>query len=164
MISTQSTQARKDARHCLIKIFESIQFLAIQGLAIRGHCEEYSNFIQLLHLRSNDDATLKAWLERSQYKWISHDIINEVLSLMSLYVQRELQKEITNYPFYAIMVDETSDVSKKEQMSVNIRIVDERLNIREIILGFYECTFTIAETLFEIVTDALQRFQLCYSK
>lgn len=48
-------------------------------------------------------------------------------------------------------------------MSINIRIVDKRLNIREIFLGFYECVFTIAETLFEIISDTLQRYQLSFS-
>lgn len=52
MVSTQSGQARKDARFCLTKIFEIIRFLTIQGLPLRGHNEQNSNFIQLLYLRS----------------------------------------------------------------------------------------------------------------
>lgn len=51
LLSKQLTQTRLDARHCLIKIFETIRFLAVQGLPMRGHKESQSNFIQLLHLR-----------------------------------------------------------------------------------------------------------------
>lgn len=114
MISDQCQQSKRHARNCLITIFETIRFLAVQNLPIRGHTEIGSNFIQLLHLRSKDNALLKAWMERSTYKWRSHDIINEILSIMSL------------------------DVSRKEQMSVNNRVVDDDMIIEEFFLGFYD--------------------------
>lgn len=48
MISNQLTKEKGEARFCLIKIFESIRFLAVQELPIRGHTEFNSNLIQLL--------------------------------------------------------------------------------------------------------------------
>ena len=58
-------------------------FLARQGIAIRGKIDETSNLQQLLLLRSADVDCLRTWLECSQYKWISHDIQNEILQLMA---------------------------------------------------------------------------------
>lgn len=164
MVNSQSAQAKKDARHCLIKIFETVRFLGIQCLPIRGHSESNSNFVQLLHLRSTDCPILKAWLDRPKYKWISHEILSEILSLMSYHVQKKLQNQLSIVPFYAIMADETADVSKKEQMSINIRIVDDKLVTHEKFLGFYECSYTTADILFATIKDALQRYNLSLSK
>lgn len=62
MISDQYLQSRRDARMYLINIFDTIRFLAVQNLPIKGHTEIESNFIQLLHFRSKDNALLKAWI------------------------------------------------------------------------------------------------------
>ncbi|XP_037032941.1 zinc finger MYM-type protein 1-like [Bradysia coprophila] len=165
MMSKQMTQARIDARFCLDKIFDTIKFLAMQGLPLRGHSEIYSNFIQLLHLRATDCPKLKFWLDSSKkYKWTSHDIINEMLALMSQHVQRQILSEISKQPFYAIMSDETTDISRKEQMSVNFRHVDESLRIHETFLGFYDTPSTDSETLFTVMKDVLLRFELPVNK
>lgn len=163
-ISKQNAEARIAARFCLMKIVESIRFLATQGIPIRGHSEEKSNFIQLLKLRSQDIPLLKSWMERSSYKWISHDIINEVLYLLSRTVQKKLLEKITSAPFYGIMGDETTNSSHKEQMSINFRAVDDCLNIDEYFLGLYETPFTDAETLFKVVRDVLLRFNLRFDR
>lgn len=73
----------KDARTALLKILSSVQFLCMQGLAVRGHTDAESNLVQLLKLRSHDVPQLQSWLERTSYKWISHDIINEMIELMA---------------------------------------------------------------------------------
>lgn len=165
MVSDQNAQARIDARFCLFKIFETVKFLAMQGLPLRGHTEIRSNFITLLHLRATDCPLLKTWLESSKkYKWTSHDIIDEMLTLMSLKVQRQLVSGISKPPFYAMMSDETTDISRKEQMSVNFRHVDEALVIHETFLGFYDTPLTDAEALFNVMTDVLLRFQLPHNK
>lgn len=164
MLSSQLMKDKQDARICLMKIFESIRFLAVQGLPLRGHIEENSNFVQLLHLRSLNQPLLEAWLGRSKYKWISHDVINEILTLMAMYVRRKLLSEIRKQPFYAVMAGETTDVSRKEQMSVNFRYVDENLVIHESFLGFYETPSTDSKTLFTILIDALIRFDLMLNK
>lgn len=164
MLSSQVMKEKQDARHCIINILESIKFLAIQGIPLRGYKEERSNFIQLLHLRSSDQPLLKAWMARSKYKWVSHDIINECLTLMAMSVRRKLVAEIKKQPFYAIMADETTDVSRKEQMSVNFRYVDESLLVHESFLGFYETPSTDAKTLFDILIDVLLRFDLQLNK
>lgn len=165
MLSNQHTQARIDARFCLTKIFETIKFLAMQALALRGHTEVHSNFIQLLRLRATDCPKLKCWLESSKkYKWTSHDIMNEMLAIMSQQVQRQILSEILKQPFYAIMSDETTDISRKEQMSTNFRYVDESLHIYETFLGFYDIPSTDADTLFTVIKDVLLRFELPINK
>lgn len=83
---------------------------------------------------------------------------------MSLNILRKLLPEIRAAPFYAVMADETTDISKKEQMSVNIRVVDDDIYIKEFFLGFYDTPRTDAETLFIVLNDALLRFELRINK
>lgn len=160
MLSSQLMKDKKDARCCLMKIFQSIRFLAVQGIPLRGRKEENSNFVQLLHLRSLDQPLLNAWMGRSKYKWISHEIVTEILTIMAMSVRRKLLTEIRNQPFYAIMADETTDVSRKEQMSINFRYVDECLAVHESFLGFYETPSTDSHTLFKVLLDVLTRFDI----
>lgn len=132
----------------------------VQSIPLRCHNEENSNFLRLLHLCSSDQPLLKVWMGWSKYKWISHDIVNEILTLLAVSVRRKLLTDIRKQPFYAIMADETTDVSRKEQMSVNFGYVDECLNVHESFLGFYETPSTNSQTLFNIVIDVLTRFDI----
>lgn len=79
-------------------------------------------------------------------------------------VRRKLLSEIHKRPFFAIMADETTDASRKEQVSINFRFVDERLVVHESFLGFYETPSAGSSTLFDILMDVLSRFDLKISK
>lgn len=83
--------------------------------------------------------------------------------MLSMTVLKKVLEKIASSPFYAIMADKTTDMSHKEKMSVNFRIVDECLLIHELFLGFYETNFTDAKTLFEVIRDVLLRFNLPFS-
>lgn len=148
------------ARTCLMAIFTSLRFLCRQGLAIRGHDEVNSNFRQLLELRKNDLPDLSAWMGRTGYKFFSHDILNEIISLLSDSVLRIVIQEIKKCDYYSIMVDETCDISVHEQVTFCIRTVHENFDISEDFIGLYETKNTEAGTLFEIVKDILLRLDL----
>jgi len=93
-ISEQKKQEMATSRSCLKQIFSSIAYLAMQGLAIRGHNDDMSNFSNLLHLRSEDSQELKLWLKRESYNWCSHAIQNEILDLISHSLLRKLLKQV----------------------------------------------------------------------
>ena len=50
------------------------------------------NLVQLLFLRFEDRLSLKQWLEMKKY--LSHDILNELIGLMANHVLREILCEI----------------------------------------------------------------------
>ena len=80
-VNYQKASDRQLATKCLVEIFTTIQFLARQGIALRGHEELQSNFHQLLLLRTRENPELRNWLDRKTI-WTSHDIQNEILPLM----------------------------------------------------------------------------------
>ena len=124
------------AKSALRKIVTSIVFLARQGIAIRGKTEENSNFRQLLSLRAEDADDLRSWLARSQYKWVSHDIQNEILHQLSDSVLHDLIIGIKAADYYSIMIDETADCSQHEQLVICFRYCDNELQIHEVFTGF----------------------------
>ena len=73
-----------EARRVLLKILQNVKFLGRQGLAFRGHDDSESNFMQLFKLRELDNPVLSAWLKRSSDKYLSPEIQNEMLEVMSL--------------------------------------------------------------------------------
>ncbi len=63
-----------------LKILSNVQFLARQGLPLRGDGEETdSNFTQLLKSRGLDDPRIDSWLSKKTSKYTSHIIQNEIL-------------------------------------------------------------------------------------
>ena len=125
MLSGIYAQQKTENRVMLRMILTSIRYLARQGLAFRGRFkisdesnEGYeidSNFIQLLNLRAEDSPLILKWLQKSQDKFTSADIQNEILGIMAKSIQREIANEVSG-KWFTIMVDETTDLSNTEQM------------------------------------------------
>ena len=59
MLSSAVLQERADNRKCLLKILCTLQFLARQGCAFRGHDDENGNFYQLFSLLSREDKKVR---------------------------------------------------------------------------------------------------------
>ena len=160
-LNAQRQREINDARHSLSMIFSTLRSLAVQGLAIRGKNDESSNFRQLLHLRAQDSPILHKWLFLPQkYKWLSPNITNEILEGMAHATLRELCSEIKNGKFYSIMMDETTDISCKEQISFCIRTVNADFSVNEHVMGFYQTDDTRSATLFKCLTDMAIRLGL----
>jgi len=54
MLSSNLEEQKALNKKMLMAILQNIQFLGRQGLALRGHNEKESNFLQLMKLRSLD--------------------------------------------------------------------------------------------------------------
>ncbi|XP_046411959.1 zinc finger MYM-type protein 1-like [Neodiprion fabricii] len=150
-----------DARIALEKMFNTVNVLARQGLALRGwDNDENSNLIQLLKMRAEDVPQLEAWLKRTSYKWLHHDSVNEILEIMAEDLIQKLLRKIKSVAYFALIADETADITKVEQVSISIRIVLDDLSIEQIFMGFYATSNTRVETLFKIMKNVLLRFNL----
>ena len=122
--SSQLVLLQNTRRKALLHQLSSLRFLLRQGLAIRGHTELEGNLRQLLMMwagASNSD--LKTWLRENKY--MSHDIINEQITIMGHSLLRTLLANIKkNVPvWYAIIADEAADVVNREQLNLSIRWV-----------------------------------------
>ena len=72
MLSLQYTRHKHNNRGYLFKVFQNIQFLARQEIAMRGDLHESdSNFMQLLMLRVIDDPMIEQTLEKKTDEYTS---------------------------------------------------------------------------------------------
>lgn len=113
-----------------------------------------------MKLQCEDSLELRRYIEREYFKWLSHEAENEILEIVSNNLLRSLTAEIQESGYFGLLIDETMDVSKKEQVSLCLRVVLKELEVKEYFIGFYETSATDAETLFNIGNDILVRLGL----
>jgi len=159
LTNKNSQKHREDNRRCLAVIIESLQYLARQGIPIRGHNDSDSNFVQLVKLRARDVSVLDNWINNRTQNYLSHEIQNELLHLMSAQVLRGLIQDIGNN-YFSIICDEYTDISNKEQLTVCVRWVDNDINAYEDFLGFYKIPDISANTITSVIKDSLLRLSL----
>lgn len=162
IVNDQVVKEQQNHRHMLLKQLSSIKYLMRQGLAFRGHSEVEGNLQQLLRLRSEDCDGLKEWLNKGNY--LSPQIVNEQIKIFAHCLQRRLLEDIRKAGWFAILCDETTDISKKEQLCLAARWVDENYEIYEDPLAMIQVDKTDAKTLTDAIEDALIRFMLPLEK
>jgi hypothetical protein len=109
-----------------------IKFLLHQGLAFRGHdeSEESSNrgnFIELLKfLAENSEEVNKYVLNNApgNCTLTSPTIQKQIIHCCALETRKKIIEELGDEP-YAILADESSDISHKEQLALCLRYVDK---------------------------------------
>ena len=163
LISSSYATKSSENRNILKKIFASVIFLARQSLPMRGTWSKLaeeeinSNFHQLLLLRSEDDPSLKNWMAKSNEKYTSPEIQNEILQIIALGMLRNIAKKLQAAKFFTIMADESADISNKEQLVVCIRWVDDDLTAHEEFIGLHPLKDTSSKAIFDVLSDAILR-------
>ena len=131
---------------------KNIRFLGRQGIALRGHDDSESNFIQLLNLRACDDPKIANWLQKNPTSTQAPDIQNE---LMALEILRNIAADLQNASFFTIMADECTDSAIKEELVLCFRWVDDHLEVHEEFIGLYQISNTSADTIVAVIKDTL---------
>ncbi|KAJ4432600.1 hypothetical protein ANN_21223 [Periplaneta americana] len=132
----------KKNRAILSHFIRAVCFLSNKGLAFRGHDESAGssnrgNYIEYIDEVSTYDMSLKEHLEKSTvFRGTLPDIQNDLISSMSAIMTREIKKEISEASFVSLLLDETPDVSNKEQLSTVFRYVTVDGNIEERFICF----------------------------
>ena len=158
-LSTAYAQGRLENRKVLLKILQNVKFLGRQGLAFRGHDDAESNFMQLFKFRELDNPELSTWLKRAD-KYLSPEIQNEMLQLMSVSILRCIASNLPTSSMFTIMADECTDISNHEQLVICFRWVDTNLEVHEEFAGLYQIADTSANTILQALKDCLLRMNL----
>lgn len=163
-LSQQHASNKDKNRDALHQIFTSIKFLCRQGLALRGDgCESDSNFKVLLSILAEIDQNLFEWMKRKENVYTSPVIQNEIVKVMGVKVLRDLSRDLQRSPFLTIMVDETTDISNREQATVVIRYVED-YEVHEEFLGLYCLPSIDSNTIVGMIKDVLIRMNLSMNK
>ena len=152
-------------RHIIKKIIEVLVLCGKQNIPIRGHTEERSNFLAILESKSNGDAILMEHLKSAtnvRARYTSPDIQNELLSICAEQIQSNIIKACNDALCFALIADESTDQSTKEQVSICLRYLEKNVaagkcKVREDFLCFVTADRTTGDELATILLSALER-------
>ena len=126
-----------------------LQFLTKQGLALWGHTwnkdtkRESGNFTTLIDLMAKYSSELHSHVLNSprNARYLSPRIQNELMLILinGDLIQKSIVVECNASLFWSVMLDEATDVSMVEQVSICVRYVrikGEELEVCEEFLGF----------------------------
>lgn len=132
----------KQNRYILRNLIDAVCYLGKQELAFRGHdegeeSENKGNYKELLSLFAKRDDIFRHHLETSTvFSGVSSVIQNDIIEAISNFMIKEIKNELHRTKFVSIIIDETSDVSNKEQLSTVLRYVTQEGNIVERFIRF----------------------------
>uniref|UniRef100_H3ATE8 TTF-type domain-containing protein n=1 Tax=Latimeria chalumnae TaxID=7897 RepID=H3ATE8_LATCH len=145
-----------------------VQFLAERNLTLHGNVDRLfephnGNFLGQVELMAKYEAVMAEHLRHIQSKEI-HDhylgktIQNEIISLLAKKISEKIKQHIIQAKYYSIILDYTSDTSRKEQLSVCIRVVEaeDTINISEHFMDFLTVSDTTGAGLTEVLLTFLQ--------
>ena len=103
-------------------------------------------------------------MERQTNKYTSHEIQNDMLKIMGRSMLNNILSFIHESTYVSIMVDETTDISYKEQLSLVMYRVDHNLDVYKEFLGMDQIDSTTAESITSTILDTLLCFQITLTK
>uniref|UniRef100_A0A2N9H6F6 TTF-type domain-containing protein n=1 Tax=Fagus sylvatica TaxID=28930 RepID=A0A2N9H6F6_FAGSY len=145
----QTDQARIEYRTRLNASIDCIRFLLRQGLAFRDHNED----IKAVTLRNAPENNMM----------ISPAIQKDIVSAAAVETSNAIIMELGD-AFFSVLIDESRDISTKEQMAVALRYVDKKGHVVERFLGIEHVTDTTALSLKAAVEDLFCRHGLSLSR
>lgn len=138
-------------------------FLGKQELSFWGHDESKTshnkrNFIELVQLLTEYDSVLAEHLKCSTvFQGLSKTIQNDIIES----VAHVINNEIASAPFMGVQVDDTTDISCKCQLTIIVRYVIKKGEIRQTFLRFFDVSQDrTSETLTTIALRRLDKYNL----
>jgi hypothetical protein len=137
-----------------------LMFLLNQGLVFHGHDESENsnnrgNFLELLKwLASNNEEVDKYVLHNSpgNCSLTCPDIQKESIQCCAIEIRKKIIEELGD-DHYAILVNETSDISHRQQLAVCLRYIDKLGRPCEHFLGVVHVRATTSLSLKEAIQD-----------
>lgn len=120
--------------------------------------------MQLFKLREVDNPERSGWLRRGTDKYLSPDIQNEMLGMMSLSILRFIAQKLQSADAFTIMADECTDISNHEQLVICFRSVDTDIEVHEEFVGLYQIANISADTIVQALKDCLVRMNLQWNR
>ena len=117
----------KNNRYVLRRFIDATCYLAKQELSFRGHDEQLTsvnrgNYVELINLMGTLDPKLNGHLETSTvFSGLSGDIQNDLIQSISNTLLKIIKIEIKNTDFVSIIMDETTDIVSKSQLTTILR-------------------------------------------
>jgi len=171
--SRQATQKQMQVaknRNILGRLFDIIRLIGKLGMPFRGHREDaesqnkglYRELVEFTAAAGDD--VLKDHLENmsANATYLSPTIQNEMIEVIGQSILGAVVIKVKEAGMFSVLMDETTDASHQEQLSVMARFVDttatvETQVITERLLGVVCATQTTGEALTQSLLDIIGR-------
>ncbi|XP_063675854.1 zinc finger MYM-type protein 1-like [Bolinopsis microptera] len=151
-------------REIVKRLINAVIYLAKQEMAFRGHDESETSvnrgpFKELLSMVAKTDSLLFDHLDSSTvFKGDSKTIQNEIIALIATMTRELIKEEVKSADFFAVIADETTDVSTTNQLTTILRYVHNG-QLKERFLGFDNVSeVSGAEGLAGFILNILKEF------
>ena len=151
-------------RHYLKTVCEVLLLCSYQEIAMRGHREDEmstnkGNFLEILSLVAKHDEVVKSQLNflprNAQY--MSPKIQNDLIAIMAGMVRNHVTVAVRDAGMFSILVDESKDLSKKEQMAIVLCCVHKSTHtVHEHFLTFVKAESLTADSLSQYILKTLE--------
>ncbi|XP_052176606.1 uncharacterized protein LOC127790915 [Diospyros lotus] len=145
-------------------------FFYEQGFAFRGHDEfedsnNQGNFLEPLNFLADHNDEIKAVAFKNAFenlKLTSPDIQKDIISVATFEIINVIINKIGD-GLFSILVDESRDISVKEQMSIILRYVNKKGCVVERFVGIEHVLSTTAFLLKDVIDSLFSRYKLSIS-
>lgn len=156
----------KKNRDILKRLIDAVCYLAKQELPLRGHDEsadslDKGNYLEFLEALRAYDPLLDNHLKTATvFRGTSPAIQNDIIHAIRDVIIDEIKEEVSSATFTSIMLDESSDISCKSQLSTVLRFVKDGAACERFV-GFTDVSSDrTAEGLFAHVTSFVEEFNI----
>ncbi|PKU86849.1 hypothetical protein MA16_Dca027802 [Dendrobium catenatum] len=151
----------------LTAAIDCVRFLLRQGLSFGGHDESSNsdnrgNYLELLDFLADHNEEIKTVTSAyasSNLKLTSPKVQKEIYFAASAQTLTYIMKDIGN-SYFSHIVDESHDISTKEQVAIGMRYVDKLGQVIERFIDIKHVTSTTAVTLKTTIEDILAKHSL----
>ncbi|XP_042410111.1 zinc finger MYM-type protein 1-like [Zingiber officinale] len=167
----QAKEEKEKNRLRLKTSIVTVRWLALQGCAFRGNDESLSssnrgNFLELVKAFTKmsteiNEVVLENAPKNSQY--IAPEIQKDILHIMANRVQQMVREEVGD-KFLCILVDEARDISKREQMAIILRFVNNHGILTERFFAIKSVSDTTSLNLKKEISNVLVHHDLQVKK
>lgn len=166
-LSSQYSKDVEENRLYLHAVCESLIFCGRQAIPLRGHDETDSsrnkgNFLELMKLRCKDNVLVKRFFfdRQKNFQYTTGKFQNELLCIIGDQVKNNIADKVRESRIFALIADETQDISRHEQVAIVLRHVDDDLKVHESFIGFYRAEKTDAESLATLLKSIILSLNL----
>ena len=146
---------------------DASRYLLQQGIPFRAHDESENsgnkgNFLELIRYTADqNEAVRKVVLENApkNNQMTSPPIQRDIVHCFAEEVVKSIIEEV-DHGIFGLLVDESADISHKEQMAVVLRFVDKNGTIKERFIGVVHVKETSSLTLQLAIDDLFAKYGL----